>query len=272
MISVKDFGAVGDGTTDDTAALNAAFSQTGRSIYLPAGSYLHGQLDPPVCAQIIGESEYDAILTPMAGVSTGLTIPGGEHYPSKLASFKIDGNNTLGATGLFLGQSAGLDPLASSVQMDGVRVLNFTGTGAIGVRVGNLLKSTVRKLTAESNTLNLLLEKVTDLLPTTVHFDSCVFNEAETQGAKLIDGWNILFTNCDFESSREEGTLLLPSAGGHLEQIIFDSCWWEHNHAAGTTAHQFVAGTARHAAGRSSTPACATRASPPIKTPPRPCA
>uniref|UniRef100_UPI001953031C glycosyl hydrolase family 28-related protein n=10 Tax=Bacteria TaxID=2 RepID=UPI001953031C len=58
MISVKDFGAVGDGTTDDTAALNAAFSQTGHSIYIPKGCYRHDELDPPVCAQIIGESEY----------------------------------------------------------------------------------------------------------------------------------------------------------------------------------------------------------------------
>ncbi len=39
VVSVKDFGAVGDGTTNDTVAFNAALA-TGKSIYVPDGSYL----------------------------------------------------------------------------------------------------------------------------------------------------------------------------------------------------------------------------------------
>jgi hypothetical protein len=42
VVSVKDFGAVGDFTTDDTAALQAAFDfgcSQGRSIYIPSGTY-----------------------------------------------------------------------------------------------------------------------------------------------------------------------------------------------------------------------------------------
>lgn len=41
-ISVKDFGAVGDGVTDDTVAVHAAFDKaktTGQSVYFPAGKY-----------------------------------------------------------------------------------------------------------------------------------------------------------------------------------------------------------------------------------------
>lgn len=43
ILSVKDFGAVGDGVTDDTAALAAAFSaiaSTGKRMYIPAGIYV----------------------------------------------------------------------------------------------------------------------------------------------------------------------------------------------------------------------------------------
>ncbi len=243
MISVKDFGALGDGTTNDTAALNTAFSQVGRSIYIPKGCYLHDQLDPPVCAQIIGESEYCAILKPRAGVAIGLSIAGGEHYPAKLASFQIDGSLTSGTIGLFLGQAS------SAVQADGVRVLNFKGTDAVGVRVGDLLKSTIRKLTAQCNTLNLHVEQVVDLFPTTLHFDSCVFADACTHGAKLVDGWNILFTNCDFESSALEGTLLAPRDQGNLDQIVFDSCWWEKNYFSHPDRYQFVAGDGTPRAG-----------------------
>ena len=38
-VSVKDFGAVGDGSTDDTAAIQKAIDSTAASIYFPAGNY-----------------------------------------------------------------------------------------------------------------------------------------------------------------------------------------------------------------------------------------
>lgn len=38
-VSVKDFGAVGDGVTDDTAAFNAALASGAKNIYFPAGTY-----------------------------------------------------------------------------------------------------------------------------------------------------------------------------------------------------------------------------------------
>lgn len=39
FISVKDYGAIGDGVTDDSAAIQLAFS-SGKSVYFPDGSYL----------------------------------------------------------------------------------------------------------------------------------------------------------------------------------------------------------------------------------------
>lgn len=38
-VSVKDFGAVGDGVTDDTAAIQAAFNANPGALYFPAGNY-----------------------------------------------------------------------------------------------------------------------------------------------------------------------------------------------------------------------------------------
>jgi hypothetical protein len=40
FVSVKDFGAVGDGVVDDTAAINAALDAS-TNVYLPPGTYLH---------------------------------------------------------------------------------------------------------------------------------------------------------------------------------------------------------------------------------------
>ena len=46
VVNVKDFGAVGDGVTNDTAAIQAAITATtvGAELFFPAGNYLTGNL------------------------------------------------------------------------------------------------------------------------------------------------------------------------------------------------------------------------------------
>jgi hypothetical protein len=51
-VSVKDFGAVGDGVTDDTAAINAAFA-VGGNIYIPSGTYIYTSSLTPVSGSTI---------------------------------------------------------------------------------------------------------------------------------------------------------------------------------------------------------------------------
>lgn len=56
IVSVKDFGAVGDGTTDDTAAITDALS-SGSVVYFPAGAYLFSSLTIPAGSKgILGNS------------------------------------------------------------------------------------------------------------------------------------------------------------------------------------------------------------------------
>ena len=70
--SVKDFGAAGDGTTDDTAAINRALSQLfcqelneeiRRSLFFPAGIYLiTDDIKIPTYAKIYGEGKNSSII------------------------------------------------------------------------------------------------------------------------------------------------------------------------------------------------------------------
>jgi hypothetical protein len=54
-VSVKDFGAVGDGFTDNTAAIQAAYNSGVKSLYIPAGQYnFSGTITIPSSVQTYG--------------------------------------------------------------------------------------------------------------------------------------------------------------------------------------------------------------------------
>jgi hypothetical protein len=58
-VNVKDFGALGNGVTDDSAAIQAAFTyadSVDRAIYIPGGDYIIGTtLTPPSGMMIQGD-------------------------------------------------------------------------------------------------------------------------------------------------------------------------------------------------------------------------
>lgn len=77
-VSVKDFGAVGDGVTSDaTAFYNACIYcwQTGSNLYIPPGNYLHGRVEVHGNFNVIGSGatvEYLGVgTTYIAGTGTG---------------------------------------------------------------------------------------------------------------------------------------------------------------------------------------------------------
>lgn len=61
--SVKDAGAIGDGVTDDTEALRAAFSSGRSRVLIPPGTYIfEGDIDIPAGVSIIGSGRNSTIL------------------------------------------------------------------------------------------------------------------------------------------------------------------------------------------------------------------
>jgi hypothetical protein len=75
MISVKDFGATGDGITNDTTAMqNALTAAAGKSLYIPAGTYVCNQLVVSSGTSVYGDSASTTIIqaTSSLGSSTPL--------------------------------------------------------------------------------------------------------------------------------------------------------------------------------------------------------
>ncbi|HET8685504.1 MAG TPA: glycosyl hydrolase family 28-related protein, partial [Methanosarcina sp.] len=69
-VSVKDFGAVGDGVTDDTAAINLALASGAKSVFIPKGTYLVSSSLLMQSGQTLhGEGEQDTIIQAVGSIT-----------------------------------------------------------------------------------------------------------------------------------------------------------------------------------------------------------
>ena len=98
IVSVKDFGAKGDGVTDDYAAIMLAIANS-QSIYFPNGTYNHSQTINWVKAgiQVTSESEAGVILQ-HTGTGPAQKLDGGTisipaaNFNARIGPFRINGN------------------------------------------------------------------------------------------------------------------------------------------------------------------------------------
>lgn len=87
-VSVKDFGATGDGVTDDTAAVQAALDSGADVVVFPAGTYRWAANGPTVKSNTVVRGEGAIIVQPNA--HTGATISTGTEY----VGFRLDCGTT----------------------------------------------------------------------------------------------------------------------------------------------------------------------------------
>lgn len=90
--NVRDFGAKGDGVTDDTVALNTAFQSNESAIYIPKGTYIvSGQVTILNTKKIFGAGE-DSVVKLANNVGDAHIIYSENVNNIILENFKIDGN------------------------------------------------------------------------------------------------------------------------------------------------------------------------------------
>lgn len=96
LVSVRNYGAVGDGVTDDTAAIQAAIDSGSNNIIFPAGTYLHGPVDV--------DSSVRLLFVAGAVVSPSFAASGTEKlYNVTAANVVIDGLTITSETGTISG-------------------------------------------------------------------------------------------------------------------------------------------------------------------------
>jgi hypothetical protein len=128
IVSVRDHGAVGDGTADDTAAVVAALASGAKEIHFPDGIYkITAALTVPSNVRLVGESKYT---TEIRKAFNGDLMAFGEG--AQLEQLFLNGQGaTFTGRGLVISGTAGRQVARSCkiVDFDGY-CIEFTVTGA----------------------------------------------------------------------------------------------------------------------------------------------
>jgi hypothetical protein len=230
VVSVKDFGATGDGVTDDTAAIQAALDSA-KSVFIPPGTYLISSM-----LQLFPGNALNFSITGVKGKSTlkatgnnAIIGPAGDFY----AEFaEISGITFTSTTG---GQGTGI--YAASpwyISHWTIRECDFNGKLAIGVN-GSLIGCEITRCTFglyESGFAFKAIRSIGTVSPLR-ETNHNVIRSNEFAFSRTVDytihfkwGLKVIFEHNIFEQNEPTNSLIW------LEGIIypcFDNNWFEAN-------------------------------------------
>lgn len=236
-INAFDYGAVGDGVTDDTAAVqaavDAALGSASGTLWLPKGNYAVTSIniyptggkslvlvgDGPFNTKFV---KYGAGTDPLINISGTAGGGGGNGVVSKcqFKNFAVQGTSKA-FTGIYA------DTLAHFF-MEGV----YISSCDIGLRSLGSLIFAARSCYFLSNDIGFQADQspVNSGYSNLIKFDDCVFQSNALYHGLLNKGQQIVFANCDCESGAvgfrvtstyEDETL--------LSSVTWNNCWWEGN-------------------------------------------
>jgi hypothetical protein len=230
-VSVKDFGAVGDGVADDTAAIQAAIAQAGNggSVFFPAGTYRTTSTTDGSNRTLFGVGEA-SVIKPDAAVTVCILLDSdangetGFAWSTEVRSLFLEGDNTSGATGIFVGQTV----TTANYLIDNVTVNRFAGAGGFGIKVVESVYCKIQNCEIARCQVN-FYAKGTGTNPTTTVVENCYIRAADAQGGFVQGAWQITFRNCVFEANRLAGLRVAPLTGFNAIQANIEDCWFEDN-------------------------------------------
>lgn len=238
-VTPQEFGAVGDGTTDDTAALVAWLDALGsgsfesaivgaRIGYLPAARYKYtSMLTIPYTSEIRGVAG-NSILMPY-GISTALNIRAGV----TMHGVVVNGVNAPNAIGALFGSITNEPSITNRTVVNQCQFVNFARTASsngYAVQLRRAVHVTFNDCLFYGSYFGALIKNELDYgFPTLTTFNRCSFN-GNTIGSSVITGHDIVYRGCGFEANAENGLYVnYSSTSGAIDNIIIDGGWFENN-------------------------------------------
>lgn len=229
--SVRDFGAVGNGTTDDTAAITGAFSAAkaaasaagtfGATVYFPKGIYkTTSVITIPLYVNIKGETEEGTFISAKFNGDTFQDeTTGGASYLyytaiEELTVLKADTNGTNNTTG-------NIFTIRHNASFCNFRRLRLIG-GSYAVNfenVGYSLWNTFDQVTSYyAQTAAVQVGQGSNM----TRFQNCVFANCPIGVDCLLASVAVNFVGCDFEAyttcAIKSGNAQIYVSGGYIEQ------------------------------------------------------
>ncbi|MBB0023623.1 glycosyl hydrolase family 28-related protein [Ralstonia pickettii] len=253
MVSIRQFGAKGDGTTDDTAATQSACtwaSTNNRAIYVPSGTY---KITSPIVTAyaftMIGEAESPSV-TPdypqgvpvvvfLSTVAGDYCFKFGNTYQrgGQLRNFRVFGNGVNGS-GIYL-HNQGWDGTIDCVKVEGFQQYGVTMDYCQDMHVRSLgiIECGTENAYPSLNLVNGC---------NSVHFDR-LHIEITPYMMNINNGGDITFNGCHFEVSEyPSGGITVVNRYSRYSQIIinngsnhidFNACLFAPGSVQATAAH-----------------------------------
>ena len=225
----KDFGATGDGSTNDTTTIQAAITAagSGEKIYFPPGTYKVGALTWDKDVTLEGAGKNTTKLQSNAA-STMLTLaPGSLTFcHGRILNMSLDGNS-VGTIGISIAN-------ITHFSIERCIIENFITKG---VYSEGALIFQMEKCIISNNVIGVDGTDSASLDANLVAFRDCVFINNTTYGLQWTDGALLILEGCDIELNGTAGNAATGGMKvgamcpfGEGVALIVDKCWFEENH------------------------------------------
>jgi hypothetical protein len=257
VVSVKDFGAKGNGIDDDTAAVNAALA-TGKQVYLPDGTYLANIAVSTSTFNLVGSGMGRAIIKPY---NTGLPAfknmadPGDANFWRRSSIRDV----SLQGTGVGNGFTFG-DPASYASGNERIGRVDFVNVEITGFSKGVFktcgnIGNNYYNCRVQNNDYNFYAQSddYASGGAAQMHtgFDNWYGGAWGYAGLADIfikdrklgkGGW--VFNNVDIEGNSGYAVVALADATfDYLPNLVFDNCWFEANATGGSITIDGLTGT-----------------------------
>jgi len=229
-VSVKDFGAVGDGVTNDSAAFAAAIA-VADNIYIPSGTYL-ADIAVPSNKVLMGENKATTILRNYTPTYSVITLDASTNNVEFVSISNVSLISNGGGNGIyFYSAGAGNNKYCDNIQLSGIDI--YGGFSAAGLNIeSRCIWSTFTDIEIRESGVGLRVYSAGDV--SQCKFDSCRFAANDQWGVVFENtgyfNQSNTFLNCNIENNNP---LNSSSYGGmYIKQVnvlTIQGCYFEGN-------------------------------------------